>query len=202
MATSGPVTLPRFTGVVLAGGRSSRMGTDKALLVVDVDGRPLVSRAAQALADASAGEVLVIGGDAPALGALGLDARPDDHPGEGPLGAILTALRLAGEDLVMVLACDMPAIDAASVRAIVGALAAAPEALVAAPLVDDRGQYLTAAYRRGSQALLGAAYRAGERAPRRAAAGLTVVEVAGLDPHRLGDVDRPEDLHRYARRQV
>ncbi|HEY5153329.1 MAG TPA: molybdenum cofactor guanylyltransferase, partial [Acidimicrobiales bacterium] len=166
MATSGPVTLPRFTGVVLAGGRSSRMGTDKALLVVDVDGRPLVSRAAQALADAGAGEVLVIGGDAPALGALGLDARPDDHPGEGPLGAILTALRLAGEDLVMVLACDMPAIDAASVRAIVGALAAAPEALVAAPLVDDRGQYLTAAYRRGSQALLGAAYRAGERAPR------------------------------------
>jgi molybdenum cofactor guanylyltransferase len=185
-----------FTGAVLAGGASSRMGTDKAL--IEVDGRALVARAADALVGAGASAVLVIGGDGHAIGRLGLDARPDDHPGEGPLGGILTALRLAADDLVMVLACDMPAIDATSVLAVVAALAGDPRAVVAAPVVGDRRQYLTAAYRRGAAGPLGAAYAAGERAPRRAVSGLITVDVVGLDHHRLGDVDRPGDLHRYA----
>ena len=189
-----------FTGAVLAGGASSRMGTDKALL--DVGGRPLVAAAAAALAGAGASDVLVIGGDQSAVGALGLDARPDDHPGEGPLGGILTALRLARGATVMVLACDMPAIDAASVAAIVAALDGAPEADVAAAVVDGRRQLLTAAYRGQGAAALRAAFEGGERAPRRAVQGLEVVEVHGLDPHLLGDVDRPDDLRRYARRHA
>jgi len=192
--------LPAFTGVVLAGGASARMGTDKAL--IEVDGQALVARAADALSGAGASTVLVIGGDREAFRGLGLDARPDDHPGEGPLGGILTALRLAADDIIMVLACDMPAIDAESVTAVVSALAGAPRALVAAPLVGQRRQFLTAAYRQRAMAPLEAAYAAGERAPRRAVAGLEVVQVTGLDGHRLGDVDRPGDLHRYAQREV
>ena len=189
-----------FTGAVLAGGASSRMGTDKALL--DVDGRPLVVAAVEALAAAGADAVLVVGGDRDALVDLGLDARPDDHPGEGPLGGILTALRLAGDGVVMVLACDMPAVDGASVAAIVSALAAAPGADVAVPVVNGRRQLLTAAYRHRGRPVLERAYETGERAPRRAVDGLEVVEVHGLDPHLLGDVDRPDDLRRYAQRHA
>ena len=191
-----PGSSTRFTGVVLAGGRSSRMGRDKAL--VEVAGRPLASIAAQALADAGAAEVLVIGGDADALGGLGLAVVADEHPGEGPLGAIITALARAREGIVMVLACDMPAIDRVTVTAIVDALAGAPDADVAAPQLGDRLQILTAAYRTRLRPVLEAAFAGGERAPRRALRGSTVVAVDGLDADRLADVDRPADLHRYA----
>ena len=191
---------PSFTGAVLAGGASSRMGTDKAF--IEVDGRTLVAGAARALTGAGASSVLVIGGDEAALRSLGLDARPDDEPGEGPLGGILTALRLAADDVVVILACDMPAIDAESVTSILAALSAAPSADVVVPVVSERRQFLTAAYRQRAAAHLGEAYAAGERAPRRAVLGLDGVEVIGLDDHRLGDVDRPEDLRRYAQRQV
>lgn len=187
---------PPFTGAVLAGGRSSRMGTDKALL--ELRGRPMVMTAVEALRDAGAAEVFVIGGDGPALRALGLEVHPDDHPGQGPLGAILTAMRVAAHDPVMVLACDMPDVDGATVAAVVAALVADAVADVAAPVRAGRRQILTAAYRARAASQLGAGFAVGERAPRRALGGLVVVEVTGLDAGRLADVDRPGDLRRYA----
>jgi molybdenum cofactor guanylyltransferase len=186
-----------FSGVVLAGGRSRRMGRDKAL--VEVGGRPLAAIAAGALAEAGASDIAVIGGDAEALAALGLHVHADDHPGEGPLGAIITALDWAPEGIVVVLACDMPTIDANSVRAVAAALAAAPEADVAAAVLGDRLQVLTAAYRTSLRPVLAQAFAGGERAPRRALDAVRVVAVEGLDADRLADVDRPDDLHRYAR---
>ncbi|MGZ4786460.1 MAG: molybdenum cofactor guanylyltransferase [Acidimicrobiales bacterium] len=196
--------------MVLAGGRSSRMGRDKAL--VEVGGRPLALIAADALRDAGAAPVVVIGGDRDALVGFGLEVQGDDHPGEGPLGAIITALGSrpaeppggggADDRIVMVLACDMPSIDAGTVAAVVDALAARPDAEVAAPRLDGRLQILTAAYRRRLRPRLAAAFEAGERAPRRALDGVEVVAVDGLDPDRLADVDRPADLHRYAHRHT
>jgi len=197
MAGSAPAPgTPPFTGVVLAGGASSRMGTDKAL--VEVGGPPLVVIAARALIDGGASRVVVVGGDATAFTALGLETLADLHPGEGPLGGIITGLRAASDPVVMILACDMPAIDGSTVAAIVAALAAHPEADGAAPLVGQRRQILTAAYRRRVLPVLEQAYAAGERAPRRALAGRALVAVGDLDPERLADVDRPEDLSRYA----
>jgi molybdenum cofactor guanylyltransferase len=187
---------PSFTGAVLTGGSSTRMGADKALLVVD--GRPMAVRAADALRSAGAAEVVAIGGDLEALVALGLDARPDDHPDEGPLGGVISALRLAAHDMVVVLACDMPAVDASVVRPLVEALEADPQADVAAATEGGRVQALTAVYRLRTRAALAEQFAAGERAVRRAIVGLVVVEVDGLDPATLVDVDRPEDLRRYA----
>ncbi|HEU5454982.1 MAG TPA: NTP transferase domain-containing protein, partial [Nocardioides sp.] len=86
------------------------MGTDKALL--EVDGIPLARRVANALRAAGADPVVAVGGDLEALGALGLHAEPDLHPGEGPLGAILTALAATTEAVVVGRACDLPAADA------------------------------------------------------------------------------------------
>jgi molybdenum cofactor guanylyltransferase len=203
-STSPTPSTGTFTGVVLAGGRSSRMGRDKAL--VELGGRPLALIAADALRAAGANRVVVVGGDGDGLGALGLEVHPDDHPGEGPLGAIVTALGLDSSTdrpldptgIVMVLACDMPTIDADTVAAVVGTLAAHPDADGAVPVLDGRRQILTAAYRRRLRPHLAAAFAAGERAPRRALEGVEIVEVDGLDPDRLADVDRPADLHRYA----
>jgi molybdopterin-guanine dinucleotide biosynthesis protein A len=193
-----------FTGIVLAGGSSSRMGRDKAF--IEVDGRPLVAVAVAAARSGGASRVVVVGGDAARIRQLELDLGldlivdliADDHPGEGPLGGLITGLRASRDPIVMVLACDMPAIDGESVARIVGTIDDHATAMVAAPLVGDRLQILTAAYRLNVLPVLDQAFAAGERAPRRALEAVEVIEVLGIDPVRLDDVDQPQDLSRYA----
>ncbi len=188
--------LPTFTGAVLTGGASRRMGRDKAL--VEVGGRALAAIAAGALVDAGAdGPVLAIGGEGGALAHLGLEAVADDHPGEGPLGGVLTALARAPHDLVVVLACDVPGADPAAVRHVVAALAATPEADVAVPVLDDgRHQPLHAAWRRSALSEVRAAFERGERAVHRVLDDLVVVRVRGVAPEAVADVDSPADLQR------
>ena len=179
----------RFTGAVLTGGRSTRMGRDKALIAVD--GVPLAVRAATALRDAGATAVVAIGGDLDALAALGLDARTDLDPGEGPLGAILTAFAAAPTDLVVVLACDLPLVDAATVRCLLQTIG---DHAAAVP-VTDRAHPLCAVYRASRcGAPLGQAFAAGERAVHRALEALDAVPVELPDPEVLRNVNRPGDL--------
>jgi molybdopterin-guanine dinucleotide biosynthesis protein A len=192
-------------GVVLTGGASRRMGADKAL--VPVDGVPMAVRAARALVDGGAGPVAAVGGDGAALEALGLAWLPDDHPGQGPLGAVLTALRAAGAPAVgggatappggvVVLACDVPFVSAATVAALV---AAAPPSVVAAAGPSGRPEPLVAWYGLASYDVLARAFAAGERSVRAALAGLPVATVAVADERELANVNRPEDLELGAR---
>jgi molybdopterin-guanine dinucleotide biosynthesis protein A len=165
------------------------MGSDKALL--EVEGRALALRVADALRAAGATEVIAVGGDEPALTGLGLRVVPDLHPGEGPLGGILAALAGTDAAVVVVVACDLLAADPAAIGTVVDALG---DADVAAPLHDGRHELLHAAYARRAEPVLGAAFASGERAPRRAVGGLTVAAVIGLPAAALADADTPEDL--------
>lgn len=179
-------------GAVLAGGRSRRMGRDKALVALP-DGRPLARVAADALRGAGAAPVVAVGGP-PELRGHGLDVVADLHPGAGPLGGVLTALAALDAAIVVVLTCDLPAITAHEVQALLDALGRAPTAAAAVAVLDGQRQYLSAAYRRGAARPLSAAFAAGERSVRRAATGLDVVEVHGLDPAHLADADTPDEL--------
>jgi molybdopterin-guanine dinucleotide biosynthesis protein A/rhodanese-related sulfurtransferase len=184
---------PAFVGAVLCGGASSRMGADKALL--PVDGTPMAARVATALRQAGAREVFAVGGDAAALAEHGLTVVPDDHPGDGPFPATLTALRHASADLVAVLSCDLLRPAPAAVHALLDALAAAPaDALGAVPLADGHHQWTHGLWRRAALAPLEAAYAGGARSLRRAAAGLPLCEVDHLDPEQTADADTPADL--------
>lgn len=98
-------------GVILAGGRSSRMGVDKATFAVA--GRPMIEWVAGALA-AACDRVMVAGRqEAPA----GLEAIPDlQSAPRGPLAGLVTALnRFPGEQLALV-AVDQPWIRTATIR--------------------------------------------------------------------------------------
>lgn len=88
-------------GFLLAGGRSSRMGRDKALL--PIDGRTFAEHIAQKILEA-AGSVALIG---PA-GKYPLKSFPDLLPGNGPLGGVYTALHYSSSDWNLIVACDMP----------------------------------------------------------------------------------------------
>lgn len=93
-----------WTGVVLTGGRSSRMGRDKAL--IQFEGRTLLQRALDLLAPHT-DDLLVIGDTAAHTDALA-STIGDEHRGMGPLGGLVTALKHARHELVVVVACDMP----------------------------------------------------------------------------------------------
>ena len=176
-------------GAVLAGGASRRMGTDKAF--IELDGQTLLDRAVTALVDGGAQSVVVVGGDRPRIESAGHRFVPDLHPGEGPLGGIITALEATDADLVVVLSCDL--VDA-SPLAVSSLVAVAASADVAVPVVEGRAQWLHAGWRRTALASLQAAFAAGERAPRRAVGGLSVIEILDGSPCWYADADAPTDL--------
>lgn len=90
---------------IQAGGKSSRMGQDKALL--PFLGQPLITRLIARLRPI-ADEIIITTNDPAAYAFLGLPLFPDLHPGRGALGGLHTALACASHPLVAVLACDMP----------------------------------------------------------------------------------------------
>ena len=98
------IVTPRIGGFVLAGGASSRMGRDKALL--ELGGVPMIVRTAR-LVESVAGGATVVGAPE-TYERLGLRAIRDDWPGAGPLGGIATALRATERAWNLVVACDLP----------------------------------------------------------------------------------------------
>lgn len=165
------------------------MGRPKAF--IEIDGLTLLDRAVAALTDAGVDEVVVVGGDGGRVRTAGHRFVDDEHPGEGPLGGILTALDNTAAEVVVVLACDLVDASPLAVTSLVGALGTAD---VAVPVVEGRSQWLHAAWRRSAVETLRAAFEAGERAPRRALGGLSVVELLDGSPCWYADADTPADL--------
>lgn len=187
--------LPPFVGAVLCGGASRRMGVDKAVL--DLAGRPMALRVADALRDAGAAEVLAVGGEpvwADALvGADGCDLwLPDLHPGSGPLGGLVTAVQARPGAVVVVAACDLPDLSADLVRRLVGAVGPDRPAVAES---DGHPQWAVLAVPPAAARRAVVAFDAGARALRDAAPGATLVGAgpqAGLD-----DLDDPAALARW-----
>lgn len=98
---------PDVTGVILAGGKSRRMGTDKARL--ELSGLTLFERSLQLLQSFFA--TVVIAGDRPDLASPEVPAIPDLYPGSA-LGGLHTGLVTATTDWIFVAPCDMPYPDA------------------------------------------------------------------------------------------
>ncbi len=95
--------LPDLTGVLLAGGRSRRMGRDKAQL--EIAGKTLFERSLELLREFCT--TVLIAGDRPDLARPGLPALPDLYPGSA-LGGLYTGLAAAQTEWILVAPCDMP----------------------------------------------------------------------------------------------
>jgi molybdopterin-guanine dinucleotide biosynthesis protein A len=177
-----------WCGVVLTGGKSRRMGRDKALL--SIAGAPMAVRVVRALEEAGARSVVCVGGDSAALAALGLETIEDDYPDGGPLGGLVSGLSHTDGPVALVTPCDLLAPDAAAFRVLVATLMQS-DALIAVPIVDGAWRPLPAAFRAAARPLLLDAFEAGERAVHRAIERLAFV-AADVGP--LTDADTPEDL--------
>lgn len=103
-----------LTVCIQAGGRSSRMGEDKALK--PFLGRPLIQRVLDRLSPV-ADEVIVTTNRPEDYAFLGLRLLPDLKPDRGALGGLYTAVASASHPLVAVVACDMPFASALLIEA-------------------------------------------------------------------------------------
>ncbi len=189
-----------FSGAVLAGGKSSRMGRDKAL--VGVGGKTLLSLQLDRLRLAGASEFLVsVARDAALSTMPGWDPRvrwiEDPVPDAGPMAGVEAVLRAAIAGHVLVLAVDLPAVDVAFLSALVSR--AAPGVGVV-PRCNGRWEPLCAVY--PSEPALGAAAAmaaGGKRAVRDlvdqgiAAGWMRPWEVPESEVGKLANWNRPED---------
>jgi len=164
----------QIEGFILAGGESSRMGREKALL--EIDGEPLIVRTTR-LVESVAGRATVVGESA-AIRALGLPMLADDWPGAGPLGAIATALRVAKAPWSLVVACDLPYLTKAWLEYLIArAVASKADAVLA---MNARGaEPLSALYHKRAEPAIRAAL---DRGTRKVTDGLANLRVELIEP--------------------
>jgi len=146
----------RVTGVVQAGGKSSRMGgAPKALL--ELGGRRLIERVVGVVGEV-VDDVLIVTNTPDLYRFLDLPMVPDVFADHGSLGGIYSGLAAAPGDAAFTVACDMPFLHAAVARLVVGR---AGEADVVIPRADDQLQTLHAVYGKGCLPHMEARLRAG-----------------------------------------
>lgn len=151
------------SGLVICGGHSRRMGTDKAL--VDLAGARFLDRSIAALAPL-VGEVVLATGSEPRYPELGLRTVTDVRPDCGPLAGLVAGLeeaRAADRDLVLVLACDTPRADARLFEALLARLDEAGSADACLLRTPDGLEPLCAVYRTTCAAPALAALAGGRR---------------------------------------
>jgi len=143
-------------GFVIAGGKSSRMGTDKAFL--DFAGQTLLDRALTVMG-AVCNRVAIVGD--PTQFAKYESVVPDIFPGCGPLAGIHAALLHSAAELNLMLAVDMPFVSKELLEFLFGA-AGHGNAIITVPRTSKGLQPLCAIYRREFLSVAEPALRAGK----------------------------------------
>jgi molybdopterin-guanine dinucleotide biosynthesis protein A len=196
-----------LTAIVLAGGRSTRFGSDK--LAADAGGITVLHRAIAAVAEI-AGEVIAAGaasGSLPVIEGTSIRAVVDREPFGGPLQALAGAFDETTTRAAIVVAGDMQSLVPSVLRLLWDVLAGNADvdaAVLADPRDPTRRQPLPVALRvEPARAAAVAALEAGDRSLVRLLDRLALVEVPAaewhsLDPEgrTLADVDVPDDLRR------
>lgn len=170
------------------------MGTDKAL--VEVDGVAMADRVIAALHDAGVDDVVVYGGDVDALAALIAPVIADVHPGEGPVGGVLGALRhfTGTATHALVLACDLAHVDAPTLRSLIDESTGDSHSSVWVA-ATDRLEPMCALWDVSSVDEVQAAFDEGERAIHRVIGRLPHVAVT-VSGEALRNINTPDDIGR------
>lgn len=136
-----------LTAVLLAGGESRRMGTDKATIVFE--GEPLWQRQFRVLRQLQPEEIFVSARTRREWQPLGTELILDEPPSRGPMSGITAALARMRTSHLLVLGVDMPFVTVADLRALF-ACATAGRGVV--PAIGDRAEPLAAVYAKEAQA--------------------------------------------------
>ena len=181
---------------VQAGGRSRRMGQDKAL--IPVGGRRLIEHALEGLQGMS-DDLFITSNHPHTLNDLSIRLVPDKYPGRGALYGLGTALQAARHDDVLVVACDMPFLQPMFIEHM---LSQSGQADVIVPELDGRFEPLLAIYHRKTclpaieQSLQDQKHRMISFFPAVLVSTIDTETIDRLDPGRLSffNINTPEDI--------
>ena len=191
----------RMNGFVLAGGKSTRMGRDKALLLLR--NTTLILRAAEILKP-FVFEVTLL---APPkrYGKLWPSVVADRWPNQGPLGAVCTGLLHSHAEWNVFLACDIPLVSRRFMDLLIRRVCTASSDAVV-PRDGDEWQPFSAAYHARCREIFVKAFEEGERSMVRLLDKMSVDVItpvdmltAGISPVELTNVNTPEDWERIKR---
>ena len=190
-----------FSAVILAGGKSSRMGRDKAF--VEVDGSSLIARQIALVGDVGAGEVFISGREDVDYSAFGCRVLVDEFSAAGPLAGIERALDASASPLLLVLAVDMPAMNATMLRRLIASCTAVRGVI---PRTKDGIEPLAAIYPKAALNKLKRELQQGKSpgvrwfAQECVASGLAqFVDVSDADAEFFASANSPEAFQRLTR---
>lgn len=195
-----PGDVPELFGLVLAGGRSRRFGSDKA--AVDVDGQTLLARTVGLLRSALPRVFVSVRADQ-----TNDELREpyplivDEAPELGPAGGMLAAQRCRAGVAWLVVACDMPGLDEATIRNLVQSRNAARAATAYRSPDDGGAEPLCAIYEPATLARFAQQVKAGQSLSPRELLAKSDVEIVALpEAGKLANVNTPADLVRRENR--
>lgn len=176
--------LTSVAAAILAGGTARRFsGRDKSRLIVR--GRSIIVRQVEVLQRVAA-HIFIVANDPTRFADLGLPVHPDIVPGAGAMGGVYTALDVSPADRVVVVACDMPFLDASVLSRLVDLAADADAAWIRSA---NGPEPLLAVYRRDARFAVREAMDAGRLKLADLGGVLRVRELDAGDLETLGRVD-------------
>ena len=187
----------RITGIILAGGKSNRMGKDKAL--IELSGKRLIERVMSSFLEASIfSRVIIITNDPERYEEFGVETAPDIYPGVGVLGGIHAGLSHTEDEAAFITACDMPLIKPGMIKYVRDSLG---DYDAAVPRVRGYMEPLFAVYRKTCLPMIEKAILSGERKilsffKEISLTEITEDEMRSIDPELTSffNINSPEDL--------
>ena len=180
-------------GLVLAGGKSRRMGSDKALL--RLDGETQLSRAVNLLREQVKRVFVSTRADQADDAERGkFEQVVDRYDDMGPVAGILSAMDAHSEVSWLVLACDLPNIDDATIAYLLQQCSADHPVTAYESVHDGLPEPLCAIYRPASRAVIDDFVEQGIICPRKMLINSATHLLAQPNPGALHNINSPEDL--------
>ena len=180
-----------FSGIVLNGGSSSRMGRNKAEILHK--GRRLIDIAVESLIAAGANDVVIVGGGTKTSSTeKNVQYCEDLFPNEGPLGGVITGLKNVKSDIAVILACDYLDIDSSVVLECISKLNSRSMVF---PFHEGKEQYLFSTIRTKNVELLESQFMNGVRSMHEASTFLDCEPYQSAHPEKLRSANMPSQLN-------
>lgn len=183
------ISKDKITALILAGGKSSRMGRDKGQILWKNKTfvQHIIDQAAPLCSNT------IIAANDPYYTTLGFPVIQDEMDGEGPLHGLINGMEHSKTELILALSCDQPKLNTEVLSKLL-------ENPLTSDLrcfkVGDKIQPLTALYHSKTAKTLTSQFNQGERSVFRAMQSLSVeyIEVDVSDLPYFSNINRPEDL--------
>ncbi|PYZ93835.1 molybdenum cofactor guanylyltransferase [Salipaludibacillus keqinensis] len=192
-----------LTGILLAGGKSSRMGVNKALLMIE--GQTNIERMKQKL-ETVTNKLVLVTNEPEVFRFLQVPMIKDKKTDQGPLAGIEAGLSVVNNAWNLVVACDLPFFDLRVIDILVNKTKTSPKAQAIIPIIYGRENPLYALYHQKALPVVENQLRQGKRRIRDVLANLHVENLTEKDLMEAGmtmdeielaffNMNRPEDYN-------